>query len=97
MATMSDNFIPELWSDEVLNNYKKGIFDAMLPKRSKGAQLLRDAALGHPEYPKHITATEVTIRYQYAKDAAKALVQQVDNDMLDALKYSIANVRIVSS
>lgn len=49
--TISSTFVPELWSKAMLDVYKKNIFNTLLPKRSKGTQLLRDAALGHQEYP----------------------------------------------
>ena len=52
MATVKSGFIPELWSSKIMGAYMKQLFDKLgLPKRSKGCQLLRDAALGHKEYP----------------------------------------------
>jgi hypothetical protein len=56
-----------------------------LPKRSRGAQLLRDAALGHKEYPEHTTATEVRIRNEYASHAADALAYNIDQSILSDL------------
>lgn len=40
-----------LWSDELMKQYKSSLEMMLRPKRSAGAQMLRDAALGHPEYP----------------------------------------------
>ena len=51
MATTKITFIPEIWSSKIMGAYMKQLFDAIRPKRSKGCQLLRDAALGHKEYP----------------------------------------------
>lgn len=107
MPTTTGDFIPEVWSQEIIASYKEALRPPQ-PRRSKGAQLLRDAALGHPEYPSNMftddngtdhvmTATEVNIRQQYENQAAKAMLRQIDNDMLDTFKYSLANVRIVSS
>ena len=78
------------------------------PKRSKGTQLLRDAALGHKEYPEpasqgvvpHMTATEVNVRMTYANRASEAILRDLNNYVLDALKYSMVKgnkMRIVSS
>lgn len=109
MSTTSSNFSPELWSKVMLDTYKDEIFKARKPRRSKGSQLLRDAALGHPEYPPdpratpeenrraNMTATEVSIRNQYAYRAAAVMTKTLDNDILDALAYSAPNIRIVSS
>lgn len=70
------------------------------PKRSKGTQLLRDAALGHEEFPPpakdgsmgNMTATEINIRMEYANRAAAAIAKQMDNHILDSLKYQIKGV-----
>lgn len=73
------NFIAELWSDKIIEDYKQVMAEHMRPKRSKAAQMLRDAALGHPEFPKkkaykafndfpkHKTATEVRIQNEHAR------------------------------
>ncbi len=37
-----------------MDEYTKAISAAMRPLRSLGAQLLRDAALGHKEYPDEV-------------------------------------------
>lgn len=113
MAVSSTMFTPELWSDKILDDLKDAYFHAQKPKRSKGAQLLRDAALGHEEFPpdpratpadfrmesmKNMTATGIAIQQQYAQRAAHAMAQNLDDDILDALRYSMqTNVRIVSS
>ena len=74
MATTNAQFMPDLWSIELLEKYKQSMLDQLVgrrPKRSKAAQMLRDAALGHPEYPeqaifeqtpREMTATEVRMR-----------------------------------
>ena len=54
MATLPDEqaakFIPELWADALLKTYADSMMASIFPLRSRGAQLLRDAAIGHPEY-----------------------------------------------
>jgi hypothetical protein len=96
MATTSAQFIPELWSAEVLDKFKQSIFEGMRPKRSKGAQMLRDAALGHPEYPEpkpelhrsyadNMTATEVRMR------------NEMYTHQLDAMAYSVNPKLVVPS
>ena len=108
MATTKGNFIPEIWSSSTLEIYKRELSDAIRPKRSKGCQLLRDAALGHKEYPEpasqgvmpHMTATEVNVRMTYANRASEAILRDLNNYVLDALKYSMVKgnkMRIVSS
>jgi hypothetical protein len=98
MATSSGNatpgFVPELWADKMIQTLKDELIFGIKPKRSKGAQLLRDAALGHPEYPdprvtpaENRTATEIGIRHEYANRAAQALARNIDNDILDSLRY----------
>ena len=74
MAIPSKAFLPELWSTDILEKYKQSMLDQLVgrrPKRSKAAQMLRDAALGRPEYPeqaifeqtpREMTATEVRMR-----------------------------------
>ena len=91
MATTTGNFMPDLWSENIIKTYRNNLSSAPLagydkPKRSRGAQLLRDAALGHPEYPsdprmspdefrqQNMTATEVRMRnemYSHQLDAAR--------------------------
>ena len=94
MATTSAEFIPELWSKELMGQLKKELFAHRRPKRSKGAQLLRDAALGHPEYPdpqeklyrefkkEHMTATEVRMR------------NEMHTHQLDAYRYLIESTQL---
>lgn len=59
MAAVTDTlttttFVPELWSDAasaaLAKNIDASIIGSLLPIRSRGAQLLRDFALGKPEY-----------------------------------------------
>lgn len=51
MAMEHSKFQAELWSQAIIDQYKKTLEMMGRPKRSAGAQMLRDAALGHPEYP----------------------------------------------
>lgn len=60
-----NTFIPGLWSAEVLEKYKESL-TGTFPKRDKWSQALRDKALGHPEYPKNMTATKVRIKNEQA-------------------------------
>jgi hypothetical protein len=81
MATTTSKFIPELWSQQMLDTYKLRS-EFHWPKRSKGAQLLRDAALGHPEYPEG----EFNVHKKYATDAAKYLSAAIDADILNCVR-----------
>lgn len=46
------NFNPAVWSAHIMDQWKKEMtYKLGLPNRSAGTQLLRDAALGHKEYP----------------------------------------------
>lgn len=106
MAISESAFFPSLWSNKLLDHLKDNFSLAQKPKRSKGAQLLRDAALGHEEYPpdpkahyqgRNMTATQVMIQQEYANQAVAAMAQKMDDDILDAMRYSMSNIRIVSS
>lgn len=95
MATTSAEFIPELWSQHLIDLMKENLVMAGRPKRDKASQMLRDAALGRPEYPekaaydkcftefKHMTATEMRMRNEEA------------SHRLDALRYSMFNPTLV--
>ena len=100
MATSntSSRFIPELWSADLIKAYKEAhnLFGKK-PKRSRGAQLLRDAALGYPEYPEikgigdstnapYRTATEIRMQDHMADAAAYQLACAIDRDILDKLR-----------
>lgn len=88
-----------------MENMKRGLWGEILPKRSAGAQLLRDAALGHKEYPdvSEMTATDVETRMKkYVSTAGAALVHNMDKHILDSMTYAMVKtakgkVRIVSS
>lgn len=92
-------FIPELWSADLIKAYKEAhdIFGGKKPKRSRGAQLLRDAALGYPEFPDnkgigdstnapYRTATEIRMQDHMADAAAYQLAYAIDRDILDKLR-----------
>lgn len=90
----SGSFIPDLWSDEL----KKQLQERMRPKRSKAAQMLRDAALGHPEYPppENLTATEIRMRneqlwQQPYELAARRMADDIDKHVLDSMVYGRGN------
>ncbi len=94
MAVTTTTFNPEMWSDMIMKSFKDQVIFGGKPQRSKGAQLLRDAALGHPEYPPdprspppslNKTATQVRIQNEYAEHAAKALAYSVDNSIITSL------------
>lgn len=84
MAT--PNFLPELWSAKLIEKMKEGLMMAGMPKRDKYSQMLRDKALGRPEFPDvlkgtttnspHMTATEMRMRNEHS------------SHMLDAYVYS---------
>jgi hypothetical protein len=86
MAT--PNFIPELWSQELVEQLKENLIFGGRPKRSKAAQMLRDAALGHPEYP------DEDLQRQQMQEQRTATEIRMRNEMyqhqLDAMAYSAA-------
>ncbi len=82
-------FIPELWSKKLLIQMKEQLVmsDSLRPKRDKYSQLLRDKALGHPEYPANKTATEVRHAQDHWADAvAYAMANTIDRDILSKLR-----------
>lgn len=86
---MGDKFVPELWSQAVLDEFKKSI---SIKHRSKGERLLRAAAQGasQEEIDKidsegdGFTAGELYgyVQQAWADDAADALAYAIDNDIL---------------
>lgn len=98
-ATTDSTFMPDLWSEEIMTSYREQLVAgglANMPKRSRGAQLLRDAALGYPEYPdprappstyNQMTATEARIQNEYAQQAAQAMAHSIDSSILDSFSY----------
>lgn len=89
MATSntSHTFIPELWSANLIKTYKEAhdLFGKK-PKRSPGAQLLRDAALGYPEYPDIKGDATNDLRQTHAADAAAYIANAIDRSILDQLR-----------
>jgi hypothetical protein len=83
MATTSTEFIPELWSDKLVETMKQTITMNMIPQRSYGARLLRAAARGE-DWTK-IKREERHDPYTYTEHAADALAYAVDNDVLNSL------------
>lgn len=91
MATAS-KFVPELWSQVVIDEFKKNI---SIKRRSKGERLLRAAAQGasQEEIDKidaegdGFTTGELYdyIQKQWTADAADALAHSIDNDILSGL------------
>lgn len=49
-AIKTASFIPEVWSQQILDTMKQTMWETVMPRRSHGAQLLRDVALGKPEF-----------------------------------------------
>lgn len=89
----STAFNPEIWSAEMMEEMKRQMGVPTRPKRTKGAQLLRDAALGHPEYPEKaeydrhqaMTATELVMRQQQAEMELKRIQHQIEPSIYKAL------------
>jgi len=87
MTTLSNTFIPELWSEQIIKDFKFNLTGAIVQKQSKGTRLLRAAALGVPQEeidkidnePDYVTTGEL---YEYLKD-------EWTNDAADALRYAI--------
>lgn len=79
--TTTGMFNPEVWSAAIIDEFKKHMDEVLRPKRSVAVQQLRDAALGHPEYPEPtpMTATEVRMRNEQY------------NHQLDAMAYTISS------
>ena len=88
MATYSTEFIPELWSQQLIETMKTEMIMSGTPKRDKFSQMLRDKALGHPEYPpaKNRTATEIkNAQDHWADSAAYGIAVAIDRDILNKL------------
>lgn len=95
-ATTNTAFNPEVWSTSIMEEYRRHINDQLKPKRSKAAQMLRDAALGHPEYPEKsefdlrgdryaMTATELVMRQQQAEMELKRIQHQIESPIYKGL------------
>jgi len=98
MAISKATFDTAVWSDELLKKFQDSfITQAMqgVPKRTKGAQLLRDAALGHEEFPKFKATDYEKLRHTYTEHAAAALARSIDSDVLDSLRYQFTNIKDV--
>lgn len=79
---MANNFIPELWSQQLTDTFKEQLVLHSIPKRSYGERLLRAAAKGE-DWTK--IKREENIHERYTSDAADALAYQLDADILDSL------------
>jgi hypothetical protein len=82
-------FIPELWSAELITQMKESLVMAKgaRPKRDKYSQMLRDKALGQPEYPPNKTATEIRYAHDHWADAAAyAMANAIDSDIFKQLR-----------
>ena len=90
---MEDKFVPELWSQAVLDEFKKNI---SIKRRSKGERLLRAAAKGasQEEIDKidaegdGFTTGELYgyVKQAWADDAADALAYAIDRDILNSAR-----------
>ena len=76
METKSNNFIPELWSREVIATFKQQL---RVSSRSYGDRLLRAAARG--EDWTNIKREE-SLHESFTNDAADALAYQLDRNVL---------------
>jgi hypothetical protein len=76
-------FSSSLWSDEMLVKLKGNLVmaGAAAPKRDKYSQMLRDKALGHPEFPRNMT---------YYNDGTVTEIQNAHNDWADAAAYAMS-------
>ena len=70
-----------------MDQYKATLDGMIRPTRSRGAQLLRDTALGHPEYPDPRSPPKTGFKYDYASHAADALAYSIDNSILNRLRH----------
>ena len=77
---IKNNFIPELWSKELIEIFKK---DARRTSRSYGSRLLRAAAKGEDwtKIQRKETYDEIN-----TDDAADALAYAIDTDVLNSLR-----------
>lgn len=90
-AAQTAGFCPELWSVEAVKMFKAELQETLVrSKRSRGTQLLRDAALGYPEYPditdKGTISNASDIQTHYTDAAAYAFAAAVDSDILNSLR-----------
>lgn len=70
-------FCPDLWSEEIVKSYQSHMVP---PFRDKYTQMLRDAALGHPEFPSlEDPRQEISdaLAYQLANDFDAGVFQQL--------------------
>jgi hypothetical protein len=79
-------FIPELWSAEIIKRYKEAHDLFGRKRRDPATQLLRDAALGYPEYPDIKGDTTNDPCQTHAADAAAYLANAIDRSILDQLR-----------
>lgn len=89
MAKISNvrEFVPELWSEQIIKEFKFHLNMNSISLRTKGERLLRAAAQGASQeeldkidnQPEHVTTGEL---YEYLKD-------EWTNDAADALRYAI--------
>ncbi len=96
----ASNFIPELWSEQLVKMYRKNIVWDFPKKRSYGERLLRAAAKGasqeeidnikrdDDQYWWRINSNGITTQqfYEYMKE------QLEHEDATDAMGYSMASV-----
>ena len=80
---IKNNFIPELWSKAIIDEFKSNITINMLPKRSYGSRLLRAAAKGE-DWTK--IKREEDTHETYTDHAADALAYAIDTDVLNSLR-----------
>lgn len=77
---IKNSFIPELWSEELIEIFKK---DTRRTSRSYGSRLLRAAAKGEDwtKIQRKETYDEI-----FTDDAADALAYAIDNNVLNILR-----------
>jgi hypothetical protein len=80
MDEIKSDFIPEIWSQQMVDTFKEAITINMIPKRSYGSRLLRAAAKGE-DWTK-IEKTEEDPHERFTNDAADALAYSLDRDIL---------------
>ena len=84
-------FCPELWSEALVDALKANVHETLVrSKRSRGTQLLRDAALGYPEYPditdRGTISNAPDTQTHYADAAGYALAVAFDRDILNSAR-----------
>lgn len=95
MVSKNRAFIPELWSQQVVDSFKLDLNKLFIKRRSKGERLLRAAARGaSQEEIDKIDADEDTVtqgelydyvQKRYTDDAADALALAMDAHILGNL------------